>query len=289
MSINKLNKIIFIVEFDMQDMKGYREEFIGVLKETNNHYGTEVIDLNLLNYNIKYHRWLHPFQGDWELTELFTEDKLNNLSKIITPNTTVIDIGAQSGNMSVAYSLFADKVISFECNPAAYEILEKNVDVNSNIVPFNYAVSDEEGPLEFHYSDDGLCNGGYAQRTDFGVGNTGHRIPIDVWAVKLEDFLEWDNDKISLIKIDTEGHDKEILKTIGNIVEEHRPVIITEIYNGLSENEINDLINTIHSLGYKAYDEEINKLDIDDLGKEIKSFGDINPTSGHNLVCVYDS
>ena len=57
----------------------------------------------------------------------------------------------------------------------------------------------------------------------------------------------------------------------------------------MSNNEINDLIETIHSLGYRAYDEEINNLDIDNLGREIKSFEDINPTSGHNLICVYDS
>lgn len=277
----------------MQDMKGHRDEFLDVLKQTNNHYGTEIIDLVINGIHFDYHRWLHPFQGDWELREVFTEDKLNNLSKIITDGSTVIDIGAQCGNMSVAYSLFADKVLSFECNPATYEVLEKNAQLNPNIFPYNYAVSDEEGLLQFHYSDNGLCNGGYAERTEFGVGNTGHVIPIDVWAVKLEDFVVWedgsmDGGGISLIKIDTEGHDKDILKIIRNMVEAHKPVIITEIYNGLTEVEINDLLETIHSLGYKAYDEEINDLDIDNLGKEIKSFRDINPTSGHNLICVSD-
>ena len=102
----------------MQDMKGYRDEFLDVLRQTNNHYGTKISKINLPSYEINYHIWQHPFQGDWELTELFTEDKLNNLSKIITDGSTVIDIGAQCGNMSVAYSLFADKVLSFECNPA---------------------------------------------------------------------------------------------------------------------------------------------------------------------------
>ena len=277
----------------MQDMEGYRDEFLDVLRQTNNHYETKISKIKLPSYEINYHIWQHPFQGDWELTELFTEDKLNNLSKIITDGSTVIDIGAQCGNMSVAYSLFADKVLSFECNPATYEVLGKNAELNPNIFPYNYAVSDEEGPLEFHYSDNGLCNGGYAERTEFGVGNTGHSIPIDVWAVKLEDFVVWEDDsmdggKISLIKIDTEGHDKEILKTIRNMVQAHKPVIITEIYDGLNSIEVSDLLDTLHTLGYRAYDEEINNLDIDNLGREIKSFSDINPTSGHNLICVAD-
>jgi FkbM family methyltransferase len=275
----------------MYDIKGYRDKFIEVLKETNNYYDTDIIEFEINNFFIRYHRWLHPFQGDWELREVFTKEKLNNLSKIITDDSIVLDIGAQSGNMSVAYSLFADKVVSFECNPAAYEVLEKNSKLNSNIIPFNYAVSDEEGPLEFHYSDNGFCNGGYATRTEFGIGNTGHTIPIDVWGINLEQFLD-ENDliekRISLIKIDTEGHDKDILKTIINLLNKYKPALITEIYNGLSQSEIIDLIDTIHSFGYRAYDEEINKFNLDDLGKEIKSYKDINPTSGHNLICVAD-
>ena len=143
--------------------------------------------------------------------------------------------------------------------------------------------------MEFHYSDFGFCNGGFATRTEFGIGVTGHKVPIDVWAVNLEKFIEENNIKvgdISLIKIDAEGHDKDILKTLTSIINKHKPILITEIYDGLSPNEVDDLLNIIHSLGYKAYDEEINHLDLNNLGKEIKSTQDINPGSGHNLICV---
>lgn len=273
----------------MYDISEYRDQVLDTLKQSKNHYDTQVINLNILNKNINYHRWLHPYQGDWEIKALFNEKILTNLSKIIKPDSSVIDIGAQTGNMSVAYSLFADKVISFEPNPATFEVLEKNSKLNSNIYPFNYAISDEEGPLTFHYSDYGFCNGGFATRTQFGVGVTGHKIPIDVWAINLEKFLQEENidiDNLSLIKIDAEGHDKDILKTLTNIITKHKPILITEIYNGLNPNEINDLLNTIHSLGYKAYDEEINHLDLNNLGKEIKSIQDIKPGSGHNLICI---
>lgn len=276
----------------MYNIDEYRSQVLDVLKQSKNHYNTQVISLKVLDKNINYHRWLHPYQGDWEIKALFNEKILTNLSKIIKPNTTVIDIGAQAGNMSVAYSLFADKVFSFEPNPATFEVLEKNSKLNPNIYPFNYAVSDEEGPLTFHYSDYGFCNGGFATRTKHGIGVTGHQIPIDVWAINLEKFIQENNievGNISLIKIDAEGHDKDILKTLTNIIKTHKPVLITEIYNGLNPSEITDLLDTIHSLGYKAYDEEINHMDLDNLGKEIKSIHDIKPGSGHNLICVYDS
>ena len=42
---------------------------------------------------------------------------------------------------------------------------------------------------------------------------------------------------LSFIKIDCEGHDKEILPTLKDIVEKNRPIIQTEIYDGLSIGE----------------------------------------------------
>lgn len=276
----------------MFNIDEYRNQILDILKKNNYHYPSKKIDVHILNNEISYYRWLHPYQGDWEIKSLFTSEIISNLSKIIKPNTTVIDIGAQTGNMSVAYSIFAKKVISFEPNPAAFEILQKNADINSNIIPYNYAISDEEGPLTFHYSDYGFCNGGFATRTNFGIGVTGHKIPIDVYAVNLEKFIEENNidiGNISLIKIDAEGHDKDILKSIKNIIQQHKPIIITEIYNGLSRDEIIDLLSIIEILGYKAYDEEINHLNIDNLGKQIKSIHDINPGSGHNLICIHDT
>ena len=276
----------------MFDIKPFREQVIEVLKQTNNHYPTKVINLNRMGKAFSYHRWLHPYQGDWEVDYLFTEEILGNLSKIIPSNSTVIDIGAQVGNMSIAYSLFADKVISFEPNPATFEVLEMNSKLNPNIHPYNYAISDEEGELTFHYSDMGFCNGGFATRTHAGIGVTGHQIPIDVYGINLPKFVEEidvDLNNLSLIKIDAEGHDKDILKTLKPIIEKHKPYLITEIYNGLNTQEIQELLDVIHSYGYKIYDEEVNKCDINNLGREIKSSNDIQPGSGHNLFCIYDS
>ena len=276
----------------MFDIKSYREQVLNVLKQNGSHYPTKEINLNVGGYEINYHRWMHPWQGDWETTSLFTDEILRNLSKIIAPGSLVIDIGAQAGNMSVAYAQFAGKVVSFEPNPATFEVLEKNAQLNPRIQPYNYAITDQPGPLTFHYSDQGFCNGGFATRTQHGIGVTGHVVPIDVYGINLVDFvkeLDLNLNHLSLIKIDAEGHDKDILKAIAPIITEYKPYLITEIYNGLSAAEIEDLLSTIHSLGYRAYDEEVNNLDIDNLGMEIKSVSDIKPGSGHNLICVYDS
>jgi len=274
------------------DLTAYRNQVLDVLKQTNNHYLTEEIKLKRVSREFKYHRWLHPFQGDWEVNHLFTEEILTNLSKIISEGSTVIDIGAQTGNMSVAYSLFANKVISFEPNPATFEVLEKNSKLNTNIHPYNYAISDQTGPLTFHYSDNGFCNGGFATRTTAGIGVTGHIVPIEVYGINLPEFIQEQGIEIgnvSLIKIDAEGHDKDILKTLKPIIEQHKPYLITEIYNGLDLTEIQQLLDVVHSYGYTIYDEDFNKCNIDNLGAKIVSTKDINPKSGHNLFCIHDS
>lgn len=268
-------------------IKEYRTKVIESLKQSNNYYDTKIIELKSFNKIIKYHRWLHPFQGEWEVSHLFTHEILKNLSQLISPKSTVIDIGAQAGYMSVAYSLFANKVISFEPNPVAFEVLEKNSKLNTNIIPYNVGISNEESIEEFHYSDYGFCNGGFAKKTDYGIGVTGHVCPIDVYVKKLDEFV-LNEEVISLIKIDAEGHDYIILDSIQDIIKKFKPYIITEIYTGSSEREINQLLKTIKHLGYKCYDESKNKLNINNLGNEIKSITDINISSGNNLICIYD-
>ncbi len=273
----------------ISNIKQHREAVLNFLKKTNNHHGTVKVNLEVNDKKINYYRWLHPFQGNWELDALFNKKELDNTSKLIKPNSIVLDIGAQTGNMAVAYSLFAKNVIAFEPNPATFEILEKNSTLNS-ITPYNFAISKEEGECEFHYSDPGLCNGGYASILDNGIGTTGHSLPLDIYKVNIVNFLKKyhpnDFNNISFIKIDAEGHDKEILPTLKEIIDINKPIIQTEIYDGLTPNETNQLIKVINDLGYKAYDMDACNNDINNLQNEIKSYKDINPGSGHNLICL---
>lgn len=236
----------------------YRKEFIEVLQKNNTHYAAELINYETPKklFKFNYYRWKHPLQGSWESYAIFTDEILTYLKETIS-DKIVIDIGAQTGLMSVAYAQFAKKVISFEPNPAAYEILEKNSTLYPNIISYNLGCSVIDGPLEFHYSDEGLCNGGFATNCQKGIGVTGHHIPIDVYAVNTFEFLKkhHSNDikEIKLIKIDAEGHDKEIIKSLKDLICEINPIIITEVYAGFVEDELTDLYNTLVSLNYEIF------------------------------------
>ena len=189
--------------FDRVD--SYRNEVLNFLRSKGNYFYTNEINIEMGKYKINYHRWLHPMQGSWETTELFTPQKLGYLKKIIKENSVVLDIGAHTGNMSVAYSLFARKVISFEPNPSTFDVLNQNSKLNRNIIPYNFGCSTEDGEMEFHYSDEGFNNGGLASALDNGIGVTGHKVPIEVYCVNvnnlLKDLHSDDYDNISFIKI----------------------------------------------------------------------------------------
>tara|TARA_Y100001938_G_scaffold150707_1_gene242959 strand:+ start:242 stop:1120 length:879 start_codon:yes stop_codon:yes gene_type:complete len=275
--------------FDRID--NYRDEVLNFLRSKGNYFYTNEINIEMGKYKINYHRWLHPMQGSWETTELFTPQKLGYLKKIIKENSVVLDIGAHTGNMSVAYSLFARKVISFEPNPSTFDVLNQNSKLNRNIIPYNFGCSTEDGKMEFHYSDEGFNNGGLASTLDNGIGVTGHKVPIEVYCVNvnnlLKDLHSDDYDNISFIKIDCEGHDKEILPTLKGIIEKNKPIIQTEIYDGLTDREKIELIEVIDSLGYDCYNLTEANDNIDDLGEKITkdSVSDLSLLTGHNLIC----
>ena len=270
----------------------YRNEFLRVLDKQKRYFYTNEINLEMGKYNINYYRWLHPNQGDWETTELFTPMKLEYLQKLIKKDSVVLDIGAHTGNMSVAYSLFAKKVISFEPNPVTFDVLNQNSKLNRNIIPYNFGCSIEDGEMEFHYSDVGFNNGGLASTLDNGVGVTGHTVPMDVYCVNVDRFIKElhpeDYDNISFIKIDCEVGDKDILPTLKNIIKKNKPLIQTEIYDGLTSREKEELIDVIDSLGYDCYNFTQVGDDIDKIGQKMTKLivSTVDLMSGHNLISI---
>ena len=116
-------------------------------------------------------------------------------------------------------------------------------------------------------------------------------LPVAFATVNLLSFIDQQDikiDNLKLVKIDAEGYDKNILRSIAPLITKYKPIIITEIYDGLYDVEIQELLDIIHNMNYKAYDENANKLDLNNLGKEITSLNDLEINSGHNLVCIYD-
>lgn len=232
-------------------------------------FGTKVIkDVNITGYQkFDYAIWMHPSQRHKDFE--FSKQELDFMGKAIPKGSTAIDIGAHTGDTSVAYAVVAGKegkVLAFEPNIAAYEVLEQNAKLNDNIIPVHRAITEKEGKFTFHYTDPGLCNGGFsnALKHKFGIG--GNTVPLKVRGICLESWLNAHYpdliDKISFIKIDAEGYDKNILKNIKGLVSRCKPLIQCEVYPFLNKEELAELYAAIDDMGYSCFIGGVHSCDV---------------------------
>jgi len=244
-----------------------------------------------------YAFWLHPSQGNRELENLFTKKTLDFYGAIIPEGSVAIDIGAHVGDTSVAYSLVVGDqgtVVAFEPNPSCFDVLKINAANNKNIIPVNAAITEENGNYTFYYTDPGLCNGAFAEMLSIHP----YRIPVNVVGVNLENWLETQTpaliSKVKFIKIDTEGYDRFIIKSIKNFLLKHRPILQTELFTYLNNDEKIDLFTLIDSMNYKivlaAYNGLIDTTSIASRKPfDLLSFINFQvPEGSIDLLCIPD-
>jgi len=118
----------------------------------------------------------------------------------------VMDIGANIGLHTIILSKCGYEVFSFEPDPTHYQILTRNMALNDcrNVYPNNAAVSSKSGQMEF-IRVLGNTTGSHlagAKKTPYGE--------LEKFQVDVKDINQY-IDKVDLIKLDAEGHEKEIL------------------------------------------------------------------------------
>ncbi|PRC46542.1 hypothetical protein C6A85_89555, partial [Mycobacterium sp. ITM-2017-0098] len=161
----------------------------------------------------------------------YERDGLNVLSRFLTQHlhidtdTTVLDVGANIGNHSVFFSEIFSKVYAFEPNPQAYYLLQYNT-ARSNIVPLNYGLSSENSTLAF--SIDPINIGGSKVIDICADSGPSNLNTIDIEVRRLDDNVEIKNQVVSLIKIDVEGHELQVLEGAVELITAAQPIIVFE-------------------------------------------------------------
>ena len=129
----------------------------------------------------------------------------------------IIDIGSHIG-ISVLYfkSIYpSSKILTFEPNPNSFEILNENIQINGleDIKTVNKAISSKEGK-SLLYID--ASNNGWESNSSLIPGSWNEREntkPIPIQCVTLSKYTK-DITCIDMLKIDTEGTEIDILKSI---------------------------------------------------------------------------
>ena len=68
---------------------------------------------------------------------------------------------------------------------------------------------------------------------------------------KLDNLLV--NKKIGFIKIDVEGHEKNVIIGASKIIKKNKPVLLVEIEEKHTQDKVINIINFINTFGYKSY------------------------------------
>ncbi|HEU5052178.1 MAG TPA: FkbM family methyltransferase [Hanamia sp.] len=179
--------------------------------------------------------------------------------QFINQGDLVIDIGANIGDTTVPMAFAAGSVgltLAFDPNPLAFKILEKNASLNTkltNIKPIPFAISKEDQEYFFISSEASFGNGAISSSRESIHGKFIHDKKVK--GVNLEKFLSENyNDwlpKLSFIKVDAEGYDKEIIKSISGLIQSYKPVIVAECFDVLSKDEKIELFDILSGFNYR--------------------------------------
>jgi len=156
------------------------------------------------------------------------------ISKIKTP--LCLDIGADQGiwGLCIKHQNSDAHILFFEPNPYSYIKLQYNLMNMKDMSVFNIAISDKPGKLNLTF-EDGCSN---------SRGNNGNIVQCDI----IDNFIKNYN-YIDIIKIDTEGHDMIILRSLLSFVKDARiGAIVTEFSTFWYGDTLEECINNIYTL-----------------------------------------
>jgi FkbM family methyltransferase len=206
---------------------------------------------------VEFANWDNPLVKPTEVTQ----EMVSFFKKFIKRGDMVIDIGANIGDTTVPMALAAGKegiTLGFDPNPLVFKILQKNATLNptkQNIVPLRYAITVKEEEFYYVSSEASFGNGGISPVKQSHHGKFVY--PEKIKGINLQKYLETNYpDKVSnlsFIKIDTEGYDKEILKSIADLVKKYKPVVVAESFGKSSNEDKAELFNIFDGIGYDVY------------------------------------
>ena len=187
-----------------------------------------------------------------KMGKIFDEAILEIARSYITPHSTILDIGANYGQMAIEFSRIAvdTTVYAFEAQKMVFDILVKNIAANQsgNIKAFYNAVYDKNN-LDFVFPVPDLVR--FSSYGSYGLDlKATSGVPVKSFTVDSLDF----NAPISFMKIDIQGSDLAAMKGAVNTIAKHKMPILFE-YEEQFQHEFNtcfqDYVDFVDSIGYK--------------------------------------
>ncbi len=183
-------------------------------------------------------------------------------------NPVIVDVGANIGAMSLRFAeQFNATVYGFEPTDYAFGKLKRNLELNPelskriSVTQCFLSDKNEDNPNLIAYSSWRVDGKSFSETHPLHGGSamSAENIP----SFRLDTWLETNViQKVDLIKIDTDGHEYEVLAGSTRILAQFKPIVIFEasVYQ-MKENgvQFSDFENIFRPLGYKIYNARNNR------------------------------
>ena len=208
---------------------------------------------------IQFANWTNPLG----INRTMIQGEVNFFRRFAVPGSCCIDIGANIGDTTVPMALSVGPeglTIAFEPNPLVYEGLKANALLNKgkvNIITIPYAVTETDGNFFYNSSEASFGYGGVSADKNEALKHGKFQLDEQIQGVNLESYLNKHYleylPKLSFIKIDVEGHDKDIIRSIYSLIEQYKPAIVAEVFDYSTAEERLELFDLVAIHKYNIF------------------------------------
>ena len=160
------------------------------------------------------------------------EGNVSKFFKRYIPECNIfIDIGASVGYytlLATKYIKSGGKIHSFEPDDVLYTHLKKQVENRHNVFIHPYPVSNKEGEVSFYISSIASSGSLVHNRFNNEIDDTFEEIRVK--GITIDSFFKSEDLSKSLIKIDVEGGELQVIKGMLQKLKTDRPLVIIEIH-----------------------------------------------------------
>jgi FkbM family methyltransferase len=183
------------------------------------------------------------------------ERELGIIGTLVEPGTTCVDVGAHVGYYAEVLSRRAGTVLAVEANPELVRYLRRVCRPNVEVIAA--ALSDRAGGralLRIPSTADGREDTGLAT---IAADNTFAGSPVAGWrevavATETVDTLCAGRGRVSVIKIDVEGHEDAVVRGAAATIENWRPSFMIEV-EARHNPRYAELFEFLRARDYRAY------------------------------------
>jgi len=207
---------------------------------------------------------------------IYEKEEIALLSRCLCPGDRAVDVGANVGYLSAHMARLVGphgKVYSFEPGPTPFRSLQavKASNLQNNMEIFQMAVADQEREATY-YETDNILSKGYGRIDNRPSKRFQHVKSCQIAVTSLATFfIDRPVDRLRLIKIDVEGHEKQVIDGLTGLLDRNvRPLLIMETTVSPSgKADCLDYENILGRYGYKMFliGKSLSKATPDDLKK----------------------